>query len=184
MRFVKSFLFALIILGVLHGVSFAIETDGVKIGDFTNVEGKNLVLNGYGFRKKFFVKVYLGALYLEKKSNSTEEILNMETKSIKMHFVYKKVEKDKLKEAFREGFEKNGADLKSEEVNLFLNAFNFDVVSGEEVDIHFQGEDIKLLYKNSEIIKITSKNLSDSIIKIFIGDSPADSSLKKGMLGN
>lgn len=184
MKVIKKLLIGLIIMAAFQSLSVATDIDGLKIPDFAVVDGKNLVLNGTGFRKKFFVKVYLGALYLEKKSSSTEEILSMNTKSIKMHFIYKKVEKEKLKEAFGEGFEKNGADMKSDDVNAFLTALNFDVVSGEELDIHLYGENVQLLYKTNEVFKTSSKKLSDALIKIFIGDKPADSGLKNGMLGN
>ena len=37
---------------------------GVKFDDSVRVNGQTLVLNGAGVRKKLFIKVYAGALYL------------------------------------------------------------------------------------------------------------------------
>ena len=37
---------------------------GVDVPQTVTIENKNLVLNGAGIRKKLFIKVYVGALYL------------------------------------------------------------------------------------------------------------------------
>lgn len=184
MKFVQKFIVVLAVLLSFEGFSLALDLDGLVISDFAVAGNKNLVLNGHGFRKKFFVKVYLGALYLEQKTHSSEEIINMEAKSIKMHFVYKKVGKDKLKEAFEEGFNKNGADPKSDVAKAFLDAINFDVVSGDELNINFDKENVQVLHNTDEVFKTASKELSVALIKVFIGENPADEGLKKGMLGN
>ena len=40
------------------------DVAGVDVPDTLSVEGKTLQLNGAGIRKKFVVKVYVGALYV------------------------------------------------------------------------------------------------------------------------
>jgi len=44
--------------------TYAVEVAGAKIEDTVSVSNQNLVLNGAGIRKKLFIKVYVGALYL------------------------------------------------------------------------------------------------------------------------
>ena len=51
------------------------EVAGVKLDEQVQLGGTPLVLNGAGVRSKFFVKVYVGALYLSKPSKSVAEIL-------------------------------------------------------------------------------------------------------------
>ncbi|MBK5259345.1 MAG: chalcone isomerase family protein, partial [Thermoanaerobaculia bacterium] len=51
-------------------VAEAATVGGVDISDKTTVGGQTLVLNGAGLRKKFFIKVYTGALYLPSKQTS------------------------------------------------------------------------------------------------------------------
>ena len=49
---------------------------GVKVDAKLNLEGQSLVLNGAGTRVKMFMDMYVGALYLEKKSTNASEIMN------------------------------------------------------------------------------------------------------------
>ncbi len=70
---------------------------GKKLPDTLSLSGENLVLNGAGLRKKLFIKVYAGALYLKKKSKDKQAIVNAdEHMMVRMHFIYSKVEADKL----------------------------------------------------------------------------------------
>ena len=48
---------------------------GVKMDDSTAVNGQSLVLNGVGLRKKLFIKVYVGALYLPAKQSNPATVL-------------------------------------------------------------------------------------------------------------
>ena len=45
--------------------------------DKTTVNGQTLVLNGAGLRKKFFIKVYVGGLYLPAKMSNPASILGL-----------------------------------------------------------------------------------------------------------
>src|SRR5947209_549071 len=47
---------------------------GVTMEDKTTVNGQTLVLNGAGLRKKFFIKVYIGGLYLSAKQSNAAAI--------------------------------------------------------------------------------------------------------------
>ena len=48
---------------------------GVTLPDTVQVDGRTLVLDGLGLRKKFGVKVYVAGLYLEHKSSDSSAIL-------------------------------------------------------------------------------------------------------------
>ena len=64
------------------GVQFA---DKVALPDTT----KTVQLNGVGYRKKFFIKVYIGALYTEKLARSRDEVVAMDGASrVVMHFLH------------------------------------------------------------------------------------------------
>ncbi|MCX6195129.1 MAG: chalcone isomerase family protein, partial [Flavobacteriia bacterium] len=52
---------------VLHGVTFYTE---IKLAE------NNLVLNGGGLREKYFIDLYVGALFLQQKSKDASKILN------------------------------------------------------------------------------------------------------------
>src|SRR5579862_7726247 len=48
---------------------------GVTFPDRIDIDGHSLVLNGLGVRKKLFIKVYVGALYLPQKEASAPNVL-------------------------------------------------------------------------------------------------------------
>ena len=54
--------------GEFGGIQFA---DKIALPDTT----KTVQLNGVGYRKKFFVKVYIGALYTEMPARSRDEVI-------------------------------------------------------------------------------------------------------------
>jgi hypothetical protein len=49
---------------------------GVNLPDKVEVKGQSLVLNGLGLRTKFFIKVYVGGLYLPQKEKAPAKILS------------------------------------------------------------------------------------------------------------
>ncbi|HEV2719266.1 MAG TPA: chalcone isomerase family protein, partial [Thermoanaerobaculia bacterium] len=69
---------------------------GVNLEDRTTVNGQTLVLNGAGLRKKFFIKVYVGGLYLQAKNSNAAAVLGADTpRRMVMHFLYS-VSKDQM----------------------------------------------------------------------------------------
>lgn len=99
--------------------------------------GETLNLNGYGIRKKFFFKIYLGSLYTAHTTNSVEQVLaDPGGKLIRLDFLYDKAEKEKIVGAFAEGFEKNSPGLGGDgNVKTFLGWFDADFVRGDQVDL-------------------------------------------------
>jgi len=58
------------------------------------VNNKVLNLNGYGIRKKWFVKFYIAALYTAEKANNFLQISeNNQEKAIRLYVLHSKVEK-------------------------------------------------------------------------------------------
>ncbi|MCX7830579.1 MAG: chalcone isomerase family protein, partial [Acidobacteria bacterium] len=109
--------------------AFAIEIEGINFSDTIQIEGKTFVLNGAGLRIKkvafIGVKVYAAGLYLEKKEQNAQKILDEQiAKCLIMKFIYSSVGKDKLVEAFEEGFKNNNpslADKLRPQVDKFLS---------------------------------------------------------------
>lgn len=166
--------------------SFALEIAGVQVEPSVTVNNRQLNLNGSGLRKKFFVKVYIGSLYAAKKLTSGPEALtDSGDKLVRMQFLHTKVEKEKITEAFREGFANNSPELAgSPEVKRFLALFTADFQRGDGVDL-FLGSDGSVVARlNGKVLgTIVSPRLARGILAIYLGDKPADEALKRGMLG-
>jgi Chalcone isomerase-like len=172
---------------LLSSQAFALDVAGVNVAPTVTVQQKTLLLNGAGVRKAYLtVKVYVGALYTEKKSVSTDELLkDPSDKLIRMTFVMKKVEKEKIVDAFAEGLEKNSPDVaRSAEAKTFLSWFTADFVAGDTVDISLSPDGTVAASHNGKALgTVRDPALARAVLLIWFGEKPADGGLKKGMLG-
>ncbi len=167
----------------------AAEVAGVKLEDTASIEAgaPPLVLNGAGIRKKFYVKVYVGALYLPKKASTVDAILaDPGPKRVLMHFLYKKVEREKLTEGWDEGFKSNSA-AEMEKLRARLDDFNkffTDAVAGDVILLDYQpGTGTRVTIKGAVKGTIPGADFNAALLKVWLGGSPVDSGLKQAMLG-
>src|SRR5438445_8793787 len=74
----------------------------VTFPDTVTVGGRTLLLNGMGLRQKLFFNLYVGALYLENKSDDDSAILGADApKRLVLHFLYREVSREKLARSFQ-----------------------------------------------------------------------------------
>jgi hypothetical protein len=98
-----------------------------------------------------------------------------------IHFA--KVSKDKLKETFLEGFEKNGYLDAKDRFAQFLDIFSFDVKANDVIDLILDKDKTIVKLNGSVLKELSIDGLSDGVLKIYLGEDPADKGLKKAMLG-
>ncbi|MFA6472916.1 MAG: chalcone isomerase family protein [Candidatus Latescibacterota bacterium] len=180
---------ALILSFVIAGSSFAREYKGVTFPDTETIGGTTCKLNGIGLRKKLVINVYLGAVYLEKTTNSAEEIISSDqTKRVVLHFIYNNVGPNDLVKAWNEGFEKNASAQKAalqDRINTFNGFFTEPVKSGEKIIITYipgQGTEVSVKGKVKGIIQ--GKDFMEGLFSVWFGKNPPSDNLKKGMLGS
>jgi hypothetical protein len=165
----------------------AMELAGVSLPETIMVSGTALKLNGMGVRKKLFIKVYVGGLYVVTPGHDPAAIISAdEPKQMLMHFLYSKVEKERLTEAWREGFANNSATslpaLKAR-LDTFC-AFWPDMASGQRAVITYvPGTGTRLEINGKEAGVIPGKDFAEAMFAVWLGAKPADSGLKAGMLG-
>ncbi|MBJ6751873.1 chalcone isomerase family protein [Geomonas anaerohicana] len=179
-------LLVLILVGFLAGTAPAKEIEGVKVEPQVAVNSETLKLNGSGIRKKFLFKIYVGSLYSTRRLTSGPEALSdTGDKLIRMDFVYPKVEKEKIVEAFQQGIHNNTPELaETAEVKKVLSFFTDDFKRGDQVNIFLGGDGTVVAKHNGKLLgTIISRPLANAILAIYLGDHPADANLKKGMLG-
>jgi hypothetical protein len=179
----KLFL-ALLLAIVMAGPATALEVAGVHLESTVTVNDHPLQLNGYGIRKKFWIKVYIGSLYTAKAMSTVESVMaDPYDKLIRMNFIHSKVDREKITEAFNEGFTNTrmaGTDV----TKKFIALFRSDFVRGDTVDLVLGGDGTVIYKHNGQTIgAINSKPLVKGILGIYLGPVPADEALKRGMLG-
>jgi hypothetical protein len=181
--------FAVLILGIIFSAAgLTKEYKGVTFPDTETIGSSTCKLNGIGLRKKLIINVYLGALYLEKPSNSAEEVISSDqVKRVVLHFIYNNVGAKDLVNAWTEGFEKNPTPEKEairDRINTFKGFFTEPVKSGEKIIITYipgQGTEVSIKGKVKGIIQ--GKDFMEGLFSVWLGKNPPSEGLKKGMLG-
>ncbi len=181
---------SILLLLSLHLPLQAADLAGVIVEDkITAANGETLILNGMGLREKLWIDVYVGSLYLSKKSNNVADILAMNAPlRIRMDFIYKEVSSEKLIESWKQGFEKNQTPQKLQQLQQRIDRFNgFFAESAKTGDnyvidyIPGQGSSVT---KNDKLLgTVEGVDFKDALIEIWLGNYPADKKLKKGLLG-
>jgi len=182
----KTLFMALILTFLSVSQSPAVEVAGVKLEQVVTMHNQQLKLNGYGIRKKFFIKVYIGSLYSARHlASATEALRDNGDKLIRMNFLHSKVDREKIIEAFSEGFANNSPELAGTlEVKKFLALFTADFNRGDVVDLSLGSDGTVSASHNGKMLgTVPSTKLARGVLSIYLGDKPADESLKKGMLG-
>lgn len=185
---VRLLLFLVLLSSTLQAAD-DIKIAGVVLQPSASLEsGTQLVLNGAGIRKKLFIKVYVGALYLEQKSASADAIINSSQPSrVLMHFIYDGVSRNKITDAWNTGFEKNHtteelAILKTR-IEKFNNMFT-DTRAGDIILLDYlPGKGTFVSINNSQRGSIAGDDFNKALMKIWLGKHPVTRSLKAGLLG-
>lgn len=168
----------------------AAEISGVFLEErLQSANGETLVLNGAGLREKFWVDVYVGSLYLQRKTDDVAQILSTPGPwRVQLDFVYKEVARDKLLDGWREGFEKNQSTESlqrlRERIEQFYAFFDRDVLAKEQYAFEYIPGQGVAVSRNGEILgTIPGEDFRTALLEIWLGNHPADKKLKKGMLG-
>jgi hypothetical protein len=162
---------------------------GIDVPQSVTIDNKVLVLNGAGIRKKLFIKVYVGALYLTAKLTTTNQILaDSGAKSIVMNFLYKEVSAKRTVEGWNKGFADNSSakEVKAlqERINQFNSLFS-TVYRGDEIRLDYlPGEGTQVRINGTLKGTVPGEDFYQALLKIWLGPKPADEGLKDDWLGN
>ena len=180
-----------IILIALLSVSTHVLAKKIKDVDIaetvTTSANVSLNLNGAGIRTKFFFDIYIGALYLEQKTDKVEKILAGGTNRVTMHILYKELSKEKLTDGWVSGFESNNTDEQFKKLEARLTEFSnlfLSLKKGDVVQIDYSETSGTQVRINNELRgSIQGGDFNTALLKVWLGKKPADSGLKKDMLG-
>jgi hypothetical protein len=166
---------------------FADTLANVTLPDTVTVGTRTLVLNGMGVRSKFFVKVYVAGLYLEKKSADAKAIIEADAaKRIVLQFVRSEVTREQMTEAFDESLKNNAPDkvgaLKNE-IAQFLKALETIQEKQQLVVTYVPGEGTTVAVKGKDKVTIPGLPFGQLVFAMWLGPKPPNGDLKNGLLG-
>lgn len=162
------------------------QVGGIAVPEQVTVGAQTLNLNGYGYRTKWFFKIYLGSLYSAHPISSLADAdRDPGDKLIRMTFIYHRVKAEKIVDAFNEDFQNNTPGLAgTSAAKRFLCFFTTDFVKGDVVDLALEGSGKVTVTKNGRLLgRVTSLPLEQGILAVYLGKEPADEDMKEGMLG-
>ena len=182
----KRFVLTTLLSLAIASPALAKELAGVKLADTIKVDGHSLTLNGVGLRKKFIFDVYVAGLYVEKPSHSGEAILQADSPRLVRMVMRRDLDAKSIKEAIREGFEKNAGD-KLPELKDRLAKFLAVIPAVKSNDVlsltYIPGHGTTVEAKSGQKETVEGKDFADALFSVFIGKHPVDDGMKNGLLG-
>jgi len=168
-----------------------IELAGVKYAPSAQVGNAALQLNGAGIRYKFVIKVYTAGLYLGSKTQNVEQVLGQPGPK-RMHVVMlRDIDANELGKLFTRGMQDNAP---KEEFSKFIpgtlklaeifsaqkklkagDNFFVDYTPGVGTTVLVNGKPTAEPIKEPEFY--------NALLRIWLGERPADSALKNALLG-
>lgn len=167
----------------------AAEVAGVRIDDRVRVGSSELLLNGAGVRSKLFVRVYVGALYAGQPASSAAALIEDAGPRRLVLRLLREMEAGTLHAALDDGLRNNlapreFAELAPQAGQLAAIMKGIGKVrEGDSIVLDFSGEGVSLALNGEPLGKVGGAPFSRALLKVWLGERPADASLKKALLG-
>jgi hypothetical protein len=169
----------------------AVEMEGQKFEPTVVVGGQTLTLNGVGLRKRAVFKVYVAGLYAGQKSTSAATIVNDKGARRVSLRMLRDVEAQSFIDSFNEGLKNNTPEA---QLNAMKSQVDALVATLKSIGEAKKGDVINFDYTPDGGTRITlngqpkgnaipGADFFSAVLRIWLGDKPADEALKKGMLG-
>jgi hypothetical protein len=177
-------------LGAAHAQQ-AVEVEGQKFEPTVALGGQTLSLNGVGLRKRAIFKVYVAGLYAGQKTSNAAAIVNDKgARRVSLRMV-RDVEAQSFIDSFNEGLKNNTPEAQLAALKPQVDALVGTLKSIGEAK---KGDAINFDYTPDGGTRITvngqpkgnpipGADFFGAVLRIWLGDKPADEALKKGMLG-
>lgn len=190
MRRASKFRILLLALCLAAGAGQAAEVAGVRIDDTVTVGGRELVLNGAGLRSKLFIKVYVGALYVGQKAGTPAAIYDSPAPRRMLLRMLRDMDAETLHGALDDGLRSNltAAELAAQQgpagqLAALMKGIG-KVREGDAITIDFMADGLSVGLNNQPRGTVAGGDFARALLRVWLGDKPADASLKKALLGN
>jgi hypothetical protein len=152
------------------------------------LENQQLQLEGVGTRVKLWMDMYAMGLYLSQDLKEAEKIINNdESMGIRLEIISGLISSEKMEKACREGFT-NSTSGEMENIKQaiedFIAIFQIDIEKQDVFEFVYSPSEGTQIYKNGELQQsIRGLAFKQALFGIWLGNIPADKSLKESLLG-
>ena len=169
----------------------AVEVEGQKFEPTVALGGQTLNLNGVGLRKRAIFKVYVAGLYVGQKSASPAAIVNDKGARRVSLRMLRDVDAQSFIDSFNEGLKNNTPEAQLTALKPQVDALVATLKSigeakkGDVINFDYTPDGGTRITVNGQAKgnPITGADFFAAVLRIWLGDKPADETLKKGMLG-
>ncbi|NEX60715.1 lipoprotein transmembrane [Noviherbaspirillum sp. 17J57-3] len=169
----------------------AIDVAGIKLEDAAKINGQDLKLNGAGIRYKAIFKVYVAGLYLPERRSSTADVLAVPGARRVTIVMLRDISNEELGRGFMSGIYQNSD--KAEKAKFIGQLQKFGEVFASVPELK-KGDALTVDWVpgTGTLIHLNGKRITDplpdigfynALLKIWIGEKPVDTKLKRLMLG-
>ena len=167
------------------------DVSGVKVDDTATVGGKELKLNGAGMRAIVFIKFYAIGLYLPEKKSTPDEVQAEAGPRRVSLTIQREINSEEFGQLFITSMNKNST--KEEKAKVVNQTVKFGemfasldkVVKGDIITLDWIPGTGTVSTLNGKKIGETLPGIDfyNAVLRIWLGDSPAQESVKKELLG-
>ena len=165
--------------------------EGARYESSVQLAGERLVLNGVGVRKRFVFDIYAGGLYVPQRAARTEDLVGQPgPKRVALRFL-----RDVDGELFVTSLH-NGLKANHSEVELAKWKAQVDMLTRtiQTIALARRGDAVNFEYTPQDGTRVTVNGVTRgplipgadfyaAVLRVWLGETPADAELKKGMLG-
>ncbi|MGE5160252.1 MAG: chalcone isomerase family protein [Betaproteobacteria bacterium] len=179
-------------LAVLAGAAGAqMVIQGARYESGITLGGQPLVLNGAGVRKRLVFDIYVGGLYVPKRAARTEDLVSQPgSKRVALRFL-RDVEGELFVNSLHVGLKANHTEA---ELARWQKQIDTLTTTIKTIALARRGDTVYFDYTPQDGTRVSVNGVTRgplipgddfyaAVLRVWIGETPADAGLKKGMLG-
>jgi hypothetical protein len=168
-----------------------IDVQGARYDSSVVLAGERLVLNGVGIRKRFMFDIYAGGLYVPQRAARTEELLVQPgPKRVALRFL-RDVDGELFVTSLHNGLKANHTEAELAKWKSQVDTLTRTI---QTIALARRGDSINFEYTPQDGTRVTVNGVTRgplipgadfyaAVLRVWLGETPADAGLKKGMLG-
>lgn len=177
-----------VLTAALTGPAQGQEIEGVRVPLQLTVYDTPLVLNGAGVRWKFFIKAYVGALYLPAPTRAPHAVMTTPGPKCIRLVLLRDVEAASMVDELLIRFRANASDVAYGALRDRIDRLNGvfpDMHAGDIVRLEMSESGITRFWLNEALLaEFNGYDFQTAVLGLWLGDRPADARLKQALLGN
>ncbi|HRK56317.1 MAG TPA: chalcone isomerase family protein [Burkholderiaceae bacterium] len=167
------------------------ELAGVRFESTAQLAGQSLVLNGAGLRTRFFFKVYAAGLYVSESSSQASAILQQSGPRMVRIVMLRDVSADTFIESLHEGLKNNHSEAQLAALSHQIEALGSIMRAlgmakkGDQIEFTYAPAVGTRIVQNGQArgAPIEGEAFFAAVLRVWIGEHPADMELKRALLG-